>query len=508
MSFIESLFSRLCCLPLALFSFVGTTSELLAAADKPHMLLIIADDVSWDDLGCYGNSFARTPHIDALAKTGRRFDQAYLTASSCSPSRSSIITGRYPHNNGKASELHQPIAAHLPWFPQLLRQAGYFTAIVGKHHMSVDGPASPSANNDKPFDVVDAGKAIGNSGAHGNWRKTLQERPRDKPFFGWFAALDAHRDWDADREWDDAKYGPKHRKGQVVVPPFLIDDENTREDLASYYNEITRFDYFVGQVVAELKDQQIFDDTLIFILADNGRPFPRAKTRLHDSGMKTYLIAHWPKGVDSPGTPSTSLVSSIDLAPTFLEAAGVQVPETIQGISLLPVFKTADAPVRRHAFSEHNWHDYEAHGRAVRSEGYLYIRNNRPQFAWQGPADSVRSPSHRSLLAAKSSNSLSAPQADVLTIPRRNEELYRTEGDPNQVNNLVDWAEHEEVKKRLAALLDRWVDETGDDVPEKLSADTFDRESGQALKKRSKALLGTPAGEQRRAAFVNAPGPR
>ncbi len=119
----------------ALIGWYLPTNRLVSATDRPHMLLIIADDVSWDDLGCYGNSFARTPNIDSLAKSGRRFDQAYLTASSCSPSRSSIITGRYPHNNGKASELHQPIAAHLPWFPQLLRDAGYFTAIVGKPYV-------------------------------------------------------------------------------------------------------------------------------------------------------------------------------------------------------------------------------------------------------------------------------------------------------------------------------------------------------------------------------------
>ncbi len=112
--------------------------------------------------------------------------------------------------------------------------------------------------------------------------------------------MDAHRDWEADKEWDETKYGPKHQIDQVVVPPFLVDDEATRKDLASYYNEITRFDFFVGQVVEELKSQQIFDNTLLFILADNGRPFPRAKTRLHDSGMKSYLIAHWPKVIDSP----------------------------------------------------------------------------------------------------------------------------------------------------------------------------------------------------------------
>jgi N-sulfoglucosamine sulfohydrolase len=483
-------------------------SRTFSLADQPHMLLIIADDVSCDDLGCYGHPFARTPNIDALARNGRRFDQAYLTASSCSPSRSSIITGRYPHNNGKASELHQPIAAHLPWFPQLLRDAGYYTAIVGKHHMSVDEPGTTSSTNEKAFDLVDAGKAPGNNGGHSRWRSCLQERPKDKPFFGWFAALDAHRDWDADKEWDDSKYGPKHLKQNVVVPPFLVDNDATRSDLASYYNEVTRFDYFVGQVVDELKAQQMLDDTLIFILADNARAFPRAKTRLHDSGMKTYLIAHWPKGIASPGKPSSKLVSAIDLAPTYLEAAGVTRPATFQGVSLLLLFKSPDATVRQYAFSEHNWHDYEAHGRAVRSEEYLYIRNRRPEFAWQGPADSVRSPSHQSLLAAQASGTLTASQSDVLLVPRPKEELYRIANDPNQTKNLIDSAEHVSMKQSLSGVLDRWIDETGDDVPDALSVDSFDRQTGQSLKKRDKAFRGTPVGDRRGAAFVNSSGPR
>ncbi|MBT6158224.1 MAG: sulfatase-like hydrolase/transferase, partial [Planctomycetaceae bacterium] len=108
-----------------------------SAAERPNVILFISDDVSWNDHGCYGNKAARTPVIDQLAADGLRFDQAFLTASSCSPSRSSIVTGRYPHNNGKAAELHQPISANLDWFPALLKNAGYYTVLSGKNHMGV-----------------------------------------------------------------------------------------------------------------------------------------------------------------------------------------------------------------------------------------------------------------------------------------------------------------------------------------------------------------------------------
>jgi arylsulfatase A-like enzyme len=468
---------------------------------------MIADDIGCEDYGCYGNSAARTPNIDALAARGLRFTEAYLTASSCSPSRSSIITGRYPHNLGPAAELHQRIAANLPWFPALLRQADYYTAIVGKNHMTSDKPAPGGSPQPEPWDLVDNGITPENHGAESRWGQTIENRPKNKPFFFWFASLDAHRAWDGDREWVESKYGPKHRPEHVMVPPFLAAEPKTRQDLASYYNEVTRFDYFVGEVVKTLTAQGLLDDTLLLVMADNGRPFPRAKTRLHDSGMKTALIAHWPKGISGQGVPSSSLVSSIDIAPTILELASIPAPASFQGVSLLPIFRNPQASIRRCAFSEHNWHDYEAHGRSVRSEGFLYIRNSRPALAWQGPADSVASPSHQSLRALRDKNQLSPEQADVFLAPRPVEELYFTKEDPNQLKNLASEYAYAETKARLAKILDQWISETGDAVPENLSRDSFDRETGKRLPG-NPDFRGVPPGGPRDAIHVNRPGPR
>lgn len=473
-------------------------------AAPPNAIIFIADDVSWNDFGCYGNPAARTPNIDALAANGIQFTNAYLTASSCSPSRSSIITGRYPHNNGSAAELHQPISAHLPWFPQLLRDAGYYTALSGKHHMKSTKPKSQPV----VFDHVDGGREKGNSGGHANWVSVTRQRPKDKPFFFWFASYDAHRGWDADKQWDESAFGPMHRPDDVIVPPFLVDDKQTREDLASFYNEVTRFDHFIGRVIDELRSQGALDDTLIFILADNGRPFPRAKTRLHDSGMKTALIAHWPAGIRQNGK-ADSLVSVIDLAPTILTAAGVKVPPTMQGVSLKPFFSNPNSEFRRYAFSEHNWHDYEAHGRSVRHANYLLIRNNRPQFAWQGPADSVRSPSHQSLLGGFDKDSLTKAQHDVLLAPRPPVELYDVRQDPNQLNNLAGDSRYASIQNELESVLQTWSQATADSVPEKISPDTFDRKTGTPLEKSPIDLNGviTP-GADKQADKVNSPGPR
>jgi N-sulfoglucosamine sulfohydrolase len=480
--------------------FVGDA----AADSRTNFVICIADDVSWNDLGCYGSASARTPRIDALASKGRRFTEAYLTASSCSPSRSSIITSRYPHNLGRASELHQPIAAHLPWLPAILKQRGYYTAIVGKNHMTRENTSVAS----ETWDRIDPGKTPGNDGAESKWAAAIQDRPKDQPFFFWFAAVDAHRDWDADQQWLESKYGPKHRPSEMVLPPFLVNDAATRNDFASYHNEITRFDYYVGEVVDALTSEGVIDQTLILVLADNGRPFPRAKTRLHDSGMKTPLIAHWPAGIVKPGIASASLVSSIDIAPTILEIAAIAPPPSFQGASFQSILNDPDAVSRRCAFSEHNWHDYAAHARAIRSEGWVYLRNARPELAWQGPADSVRSLAHKSLQAARNAKQLTPAQADVFLAPRPSEELYYTPDDPDQLRSLSDDPRHAATKAKLATLLDRWIDETGDTVPDPLAPDAFDRETGKGLGESRKQLPREDfPGKQKHAASVNAPGP-
>lgn len=491
-----------------------TTCGLLAlaltlqAADRPNVIIFLADDISWDDFGCYGNPSACTPNIDRLAAQGRRFTQAFLTASSCSPSRSSIATGRYPHNNGPASELHRPIASNLPRFPAALRAAGYYTLLSGKNHMSQEKPPAGEAAQPEPFEVIDGGNGPGNRGGHATWVKLLQDRPREKPFFAWFAAHDAHRAWEADNEWDAAAYGPKHDPKKMRVPPFLVDDDATRRDLASYANEVTRFDHFIGRVVAELERQGVLNDTLLFVLADNGAPFPRAKTRLHDSGMKTALVAHWPAGIKRPGVTADGLASSIDLAPTILELAKAPIPASVQGRSLAPMFADPAARVRRHAFSEHNWHDYAANARAVRDGEYLYILNLKPEQPWQGPADSVRSPSHDSLQAARKQGTLTPAQQDVFLAPRPAEELYRTASDPHQVKNLAADPAHAAALKRLRDVMAKWREETADSVPAEPSQDGFHRETGERLfTGRETPYYRTPAGADRGAAKVNKPGP-
>jgi N-sulfoglucosamine sulfohydrolase len=429
----------------ALLTCLLSAAFLASAATRPNFVLFIADDISWNDLGCYGHPTLQTPHIDAMARNGLRFNQAYLTISSCSPSRCSLITGRYPHNTG-APELHTSLPDGQPLFPRLLREAGYHTVLSGKHHMG--------KNADPAFVTISKGKG---PGKEADWVDLLRQRPKDQPFFCWFASTDAHRDWQFNDE------APRYSPGEVIVPPYFIDGERTREDLTGYYHEVSRFDHFIGQVTAELRRQGQLENTVILVMADNGRPLPRCKTRLYDSGIKTPFIIHHPNAV-KPGV-TESLVSSIDISATVLELAGVEKPPAIQGASFVPVLRNPQATTRNVAFAEHNWHVYKNHERMVRHGEWLYIRNNFSDQqnlcveAYKGGAGEDLWERHLS------GGDLTPAQANLFRNPCPSEELYHVNRDPEQIDNLAGLAENGPILKKLRRLLDEWTRQTGDTIP-------------------------------------------
>jgi arylsulfatase A-like enzyme len=458
---------------------LGLLTQLPAAAQRPNIVFIIGDDVGCYDLGCYGNTGIQTPNIDRLAANGLYFGNAYLTTSSCSPSRVSILTGRYPHNTG-AAELHSPLPANQVFFAELLRKSGYYTAQAGKWHF---GSVPGKTDNDtaglgpavRAFDRVSVSWKENGDGGEEMWVKMLQERPKDKPFFMWFASYDSHRPWGADQF-----PGNKARPGGVWVPEFLWDGDATRQDLTSYYNEIMRLDHYVGEVLKELEREGVADNTLVIFTSDNGRPFPRCKTRLYDSGIKTPLLIRWPAHIH-PSGHTAALVSIIDLAPTLLDVAGIKAPATFQGKSFTDLFVDPGHSFRTYVFSEHNWHDYEAWERQVRTKNYLYILNKRTQFDEWGPADAVRSPSMRELYQQWQNHQLNDKQMNIFLKPRPAEELYQVSRDPFQFRNLAGDIRFTEDLNRLRNVLKQWEDETGDDCPDHLTPDQFDRVTGDLL---------------------------
>lgn len=416
-----------------------------ANAAPPNIVFFIADDVSQEDLGCYGHTTLKTPRIDALAAGGMRFDNAYLTTSSCSPSRCSIITGRYPHNTG-APELHVKLPDDQTRFPELLRQAGYYTVLSGKNHM-FDQP-------DRAFDLITRG---GEPGGSSDWVQNVKDRPKDKPFFFWFAAFDAHRGWKI------SDHAPTYANDEVIVPPHLVDTPGTRADLANYYHEVSRFDHFVGLVTDELRRQGVLDNTLIVVAADNGRPFPRSKSRLYDSGIKTPWVVHYPALIKTPAV-TRSLISVIDLAPTCLELAGLAPPASFQGCSFLPILKDPEATTRDMVFAEHNWHVYQNHERMVRFGDYLYIKNNfpnRPNLCLEAHED----PAGRDLWLAHAAGRTTPAQQQIFANPCPAEELFRVDQDPHQLANLANDPGHAGALETARRLVVEWTEQTGDTIP-------------------------------------------
>ena len=285
-------------------------------------MLIIADDLGCEDSGPYGCKGVRTPNLDRLAREGMRFTHAYNTCSSCSPSRSSIITGRYPHSTGAerctcrcpGNKSRSPRSSRPPVTGRPPPASGIWA------------PTSPTAStwSTRPTRPCPGRKRDG-SGCT-KWISTLQERPRDKPFFFWLGSIDPHR------PYFEGTLDVPHKPDDTWVPPFLPDVKPTRKDLAMYYDEIDRLDMYIGKVLAELERQGVLDQTAIFFITDNGRPFPRCKTSVYDSGIRSPFLVRWPGHVKA-GSTCASLVNSVDIAPTLLELAGLPAVPTFQGKS-------------------------------------------------------------------------------------------------------------------------------------------------------------------------------
>ncbi len=438
---------------------VGWAAPLAFAAEAgrgPNFLIFVADDQGERDLGCYGHGVLRTPNIDRLAAEGTRFDRAFLTISSCSPSRSSILTGRYPHNTG-AEDLHQPLPADQKTLARYLRPAGYHCMSVGKWHLG----EAERRNWDRVVEC--AGRETAEKAL-----ELLESRPQDKPFFFWVATKDPHRPFDRDA------IARPHDPARVVVPPYLPDHPLIRKELAQYYDEITRFDKHVGLISKDLEKQGVLDRTFVVYLSDNGMPFPRAKATLYDSGIHTPLLLRYPPLV-RPGSVQKGLVSVVDVAPTILELAGLK-QKNMQGRSMVAMLKDPQTAGREAIFAEANWHDYEKFTRAVRTDRLLLVRN----YYWDKPlwnsVDSINSITWKGFQEMREAGKLTPAQRFLLVEPRPFEELYDLRKDPHSLVNVVDEPEYHDELYRLRTLLDNWRVETADAMPAKRRRDGWTRQ--------------------------------
>ena len=420
------------------------------ATEKPNIVVFIADDAGMD-FGCYGNKNIKTPNIDKLAAQGVRFEKAYLTSPQSSPSRTSMMTGMFAHTIG-TEDLHDPIDAETRMMPSYFREAGYFTGSMLKTHW---GP-----NGDRQFDRMIKGGYLPNQGdlskeAFENYKSFIEESG-DRPFFLWVGFIDAHRPYNRD-------VCPQvNSPVSIDVPPFLVDGEDTRRDLADYYDEITRLDSHVGKMLDVLEEQGKLDNTIVVFLSDNGRPFPRCKGSLYDSGIQTPLIFMWKGQFPAGKVHSNGLVSTIDLAATLLHFADVEIDTCVYSRSFHELLYEPTKRGRKYVFAERNWHDTDEYIRCVRSERFKLIFNAYYELPHGTASDLSTSLSWYELKREQREGSLSQNQRQIFTAPRPMVEIYDLEKDPDELVNVADRLEYLEEGQRLGVKLVEWQKVTKD----------------------------------------------
>jgi len=445
--------------------FLRTAPAVLAplraapADRRPNILLCIADDWAWPHASIYGDPVVRTPTFDRVAREGVLFTHAFSAAPSCTPSRAAILTGQAPHRLEEGGNLWGFLPAKFAVYPDLLEQAGYFVGFTRKGWGPGDFKAGGRTRNPAGPQFAD-------------FAEFLRQAPRDRPFCFWFGSHDPHRPYQRDA---GLKAGMKPEL--VRVPPFWPDAEQVRRDVLDYYFEVQRFDRETGELLALLEQQGRLDNTLIVITGDNGWPFPRSKANLYDAGTRQPFAVRWPARVPG-GRRLEDFVNLADLAPTFLEAAGLKPLPEMTGRSLLGLLTGREKPGRRNeVFLERERHANVRRGdlsypiRALRTREFLYLRNFRPDRWPAGDPDLYHSvgpfgdcddgPTKRFILARRDDPRF-ARYFELCFGKRPAEELYELRKDPHQTLNLAGRPEYAAVQRRLRRRLEEWMKQTGD----------------------------------------------
>jgi len=439
--------------PLIIAVFVALAAAPLAAAEpakRPNILWLSYEDSS-PHLGCYGDANAHTPHIDAFAKQAVRYTHAFTVAGVCAPSRSGIITGMYPTTIGSQHMRSQAkLPAHIKTFPTYLREAGYYRTNNVKEDYNLKAPSHTGTWNES------SGKAH------------YQGRKDGQPFFAVFNFVQSHESQfhggpESRRKFPNA---PEINPAKLTLPPYYPDTPLIRADWAQNYQSISQVDFLIGQKLKELDDAGLAEDTIVFIWSDHGDGLPRAKRWLYDSGTRVPLLVRIPAKFRhdkqaAPGSVDDQLISAIDLGPTVLNLAGVAVPEHMQGRAFLGPKLTKP---REYVFSARDRMDerYDLI-RSVRDKRYRYIRNYMPwvpysafiHYCEQGNVAKEWRKLHE---AGKLTGPAKAWFADRKPV----EELYDTEKDPHEVNNLAEKPGLTETLLRMRKAHHDWQDETRD----------------------------------------------
>lgn len=438
---------------------------------RPNIILCMADDWGWPHSPLYGDKVVKTPTFDSIAANGILFNSAFATAPSCTPSRNSVLTGQYHWRLGPGGNLWSQFPEDPETYPNILEDNGYF---VGSYRKAF----GPGKDRRRPV-AGETFKSVSDF---------FQNRPKIKPFCFWFGSSDPHRGY----KWQSG-INSGMKLEDVQVPSCLPDSKEIRIDICDYYWEIQRFDFEVGQTLKIIEEMGELDNTIVVITGDNGWPFPRGKSNLYDLGVHVPLAIQWGNKIKK-GRVVDDFVSLADLAPTFLESAGIMPLDVMTGRSLMNIFESDKSgtvdPSRDHVLTGKERHTPAQANhmggtpmRAIRNRNYLYIHNFRPDrwpagnpdTSMRGPSlsDIDNSPTKKYIVDHKNDPKLKK-YYELCCGKRPADELYDLSKDPHQLINVASNPEYKEILKRLKDQLMKELRETED--PRSVGkGDSFDK---------------------------------
>lgn len=428
---------------------------------RPNILFAIADDAS--HMSAYGDEFVNTPNFDQIAKNGALYKNAFTTNPKCAPSRASILTGMHTWQLEEAAcHLVCTFPEKFEVFPEILEDNGYFVGYTGKgwspgHWQETRkyNPAGP-CYNDKKLDPPEKTN-ISNIDYTANFADFLEQKDENKPFYFWYGAREPHRHYVP---------GEGQRAGKKIndienIPDYWPDNEIVRNDLLDYAYEIEWFDKHLGKMIDILEQRGELENTIIVVTSDNGCPFPRVKGQMYEQDFHLPLAISWPV-CDSGGRNIDDLVSFIDFAPTFLEAAEIDIPDWIEGKSMLDLIKSKKTgqidPQRKKVYMGRECHDAgrkDDRGypvRCLRDKEYLYVRNFKPD-RWPAGNPETHftncdgSPTKDNIIDLKEKGE--DYYYDLAFGKRPAEELYNIVKDPECINNLAQNNDHQNLKEEM-----------------------------------------------------------
>lgn len=448
-------------LVLLLCAFISCKEKV--TQELPNILWLTSEDNS-PFAGCYGDTFATTPNLDKLASEGFLYTHAYANAPVCAPARNTILTGVYACSGGNQNmRSYYPKSDIVKTYPEYLRAAGYYCT----NNVKTD-------YNLGDFDD----KAIWDECSN---KAHYRNRPERKPFFAVFNTTISHES--SIHKWIPNK-DLRHKPEDVKLPPYHPNTPEMRHDWAQYYDKVEDMDTQVGVWLKELEDSGLADNTIVFYYGDHGGVLARSKRYVYETGTHVPFIIRIPEKYKylfpaaKPGSKVDRLVSFVDLVPTLLSIAGVEIPDYLQGNAFLGKQKTED-PEYAFMFRERMDERYDM-CRAVRDQKYRYIRNYMPYRIYGQHLEYLwRAPSIGSWENAYLNGECNKTQS-IFWEPKPSEELYDTENDPWEVNNLAENPDYKDVLDRMRTANKNWLTRIYDAgfIPE---ADQINRTNGIAM---------------------------